>query len=125
MEKIIKWLTGPPVNGSSAIILIRLMVGGVFLWEGIIKFVFANQGVGRFTKIGIPFPEFSANFVGCLEIVGGLLLIFGLFTRIITIPFIIQMIVAVLSTKNHHLFRQFSASAASVPSADGILGGFT
>jgi len=75
------------------------MAGGVFLWEGILKFVYVNQGVGRFTKLGIPFPHFTADFVGCLEIVGGILLLSGLMTRLIAIPFIIEMIVAILSTK--------------------------
>jgi len=75
------------------------MVGGVFFWEGVLKFVYVNQGVGRFTKLGIPFPVFTADFVGCLEIVGGLLLMLGLLTRVIAIPFVIEMIVAMLSTK--------------------------
>jgi putative oxidoreductase len=75
------------------------MAGGVFFWEGILKFVYANQGVGRFTKLGMPFPELTANFVGVLEIVGGLFLIFGLFTRFFAFAFIIEMIVAILSTK--------------------------
>jgi uncharacterized membrane protein YphA (DoxX/SURF4 family) len=75
------------------------MAGGVFLWEGVMKFVFVNQGVGRFTKLGMPFPHFTADFVGYLEIVGGLLLLSGLMTRLIAIPFIIEMIVAMLSTK--------------------------
>jgi len=69
------------------------------LWEGILKFVYTNQGVGRFTKIGIPFPGPTANFVACLEIVGGLMLLSGLLTRLISVPFILEMIVAVLSTK--------------------------
>ncbi|MGZ3726572.1 MAG: DoxX family protein [Pseudobdellovibrio sp.] len=99
MKKLINWIIQVPTDGPAAILLIRLMTGGVFFWEGILKFVYTNQGVGRFTKIGIPFPEFSANFVGGLEIVGGLLLIFGLFTRFISIPFVFQMIVAVLTTK--------------------------
>jgi uncharacterized membrane protein YphA (DoxX/SURF4 family) len=75
------------------------MVGGVFFWEGVLKFVYVNQGVGRFTKLGMPFPAFTADFVGCLEIVGGLLLLLGLLTRLIAIPFLIEMIVAMLSTK--------------------------
>jgi len=75
------------------------MAGGVFFWEGILKFVYVNQGVGRFTKLGMPFPHFTADFVACLEIVGGLLLLSGLMTRMIAIPFIIEMIVAILSTK--------------------------
>jgi putative oxidoreductase len=52
-----------------------------------------------FTKLGIPFPHFTAAFIGCLEIVGGLLLLTGLMTRLIAIPFIGEMIVAILSTK--------------------------
>jgi len=75
------------------------MAGGVFFWEGILKFVYANQGVGRFTKLGMPFPHFTAHFIGGLEVVGGLLLLSGLLTRLIAIPFIIEMIVAILSTK--------------------------
>jgi uncharacterized membrane protein YphA (DoxX/SURF4 family) len=75
------------------------MAGGVFLWEGVMKFVFVSQGVGRFTKLGMPFPHFTADFVGYLEIVGGLLLLSGLMTRLIAIPFIMEMIVAILSTK--------------------------
>jgi uncharacterized membrane protein YphA (DoxX/SURF4 family) len=75
------------------------MAGGVFLWEGILKFVYANQGLGRFTKLGMPFPHFTADFVACLEIAGGLLVLSGLLTRLISIPFIVEMIVAMLSTK--------------------------
>ncbi len=75
------------------------MAGGVFFWEGLLKFVYVNQGVGRFTKLGIPFPHFTAAFVAYLEIFGGMLLLSGLLTRLIAIPFVIEMIVAVLSTK--------------------------
>ncbi|MBI3544293.1 MAG: DoxX family protein [Deltaproteobacteria bacterium] len=94
-----QWLTNPPVDGSASVLLLRLMAGGVFFWEGLLKFVFANQGVGRFTKLGFPFPELTAGFVGSLEVVGGLLLIVGLGTRLIAVPFIVEMLVAVLATK--------------------------
>jgi putative oxidoreductase len=99
MTKILNWFLYPKVNGPAAILIIRLMTGSVFFWEGILKFVYVNQGVGRFTKIGIPFPEFSAHFVGTFEIIGGLLILFGLFTRFVSVPFIFQMLVAVLTTK--------------------------
>src|ERR1019366_7833564 len=75
------------------------MAGGVFLWEGILKFVYANQGIGRFTKLGMPVPHFTADFVACLAIVGGLLPLSGLLPRLIAIPFIVEMIGAILSTK--------------------------
>jgi putative oxidoreductase len=94
-----QWFSKPPTGGPAAIILIRLMAGGVFLWEGILKFVYHNQGGGRFALIGIPLPETMATFVALLEIVGGLLLISGLFTRWIAVPFIVEMLVAMLSTK--------------------------
>ena len=99
MKEKLYWLLDIPVNTPKSVILIRLMTGSVFFWEGIIKFVFPNQGIGRFTKIGIPLPEIMSDFVAVLEIVGGLMLIFGLFTRLISIPFIIQMTIAILSTK--------------------------
>jgi uncharacterized membrane protein YphA (DoxX/SURF4 family) len=99
INKLWNWLFNPPLDGPSAIILLRLMAGGVFLWEGMLKFVYANQGVGRFTKIGLPFPQATADFVGVLEIVGGILLMTGFLTRPIAIPFIIEMLVAMLSTK--------------------------
>jgi putative oxidoreductase len=99
LTRVWRWFANPPSNAPAATILIRLMAGGVFLWEGVLKFIYQNQGVGRFTKIGIPFPELSADFVGGLEILGGILLILGLFTRFISVPFIIEMVVAMLSTK--------------------------
>ena len=99
MNKTIQWLSNPPVNGQPSILLIRLMTGGVFFWEGILKFVYPNQGVGRFTKLGFPLPEFTAHFVAVTEITGGLLLLFGLLTRITALWFVAEMVVAILSTK--------------------------
>jgi len=99
MKRLFAWLLNPPVSAPKATVLIRLMVGGVFLWEGILKFVYKNQGVGRFTKIGIPAPHATAVFVGGLEILGGILLIAGFLTRLIAIPFVIEMLVAIASTK--------------------------
>jgi putative oxidoreductase len=99
MKNLFSWLMNPPTDGPKSILLLRLMAGGVFFWEGLLKFVYVNQGVGRFTKLGIPFPQFTATSIACLEIVGGLMLISGLMTRLIAVPFIGEMIVAVLTTK--------------------------
>lgn len=99
MKNLIKWFLNPPTDESAAIALLRLIAGGVFLSEGILKFVFAVQGVGRFTKLGLPAPELTANFVGMFEIVGGVLLIAGLLTRLVTVPFLIEMLVVILTTK--------------------------
>jgi putative oxidoreductase len=99
MKHTSQWLATPPTDGPKSILLLRIMAGGVFLWEGILKFVYTNQGIGRFTKLGMPLPHFTADFVALLEIVGGLLLLSGFLTRLIAVPFVIEMIVAMLSTK--------------------------
>ena len=52
MKNLFAWLTDPPTDGPASILLLRLMAGGVFLWEGVLKFVYVNQGVGRFTSWG-------------------------------------------------------------------------
>jgi len=99
MNNLINWLLNPPTDGPRATLIIRLMAGSVFFWEGVMKFVFANQGVGRFTKLGFPLPHFTATADGWFEIIGGLLLLGGWLTRVIAVPFIIEMVVAMASTK--------------------------
>ena len=87
-------------NAPGWVILIRLAVGAVFLSEGIQKFLFpASLGVGRFTKIGIPVPEIMAPFVGVVVIGCGALLILGLLTRLAAMALIINMLVAIFTTK--------------------------
>lgn len=87
-------------HAPAAVLLVRLLVGWVFLSEGIQKFLYpAALGVGRFEKIGIPFPAFLAPFVGVVEIVSGTLLIVGLLTRLATIPLIMDISVAILTAK--------------------------
>ena len=66
-----------------AVVLVRLLVGAVFLSEGIQKFLFpADVGAGRFAQIGLPSPEIFGPFVGSVEIVCGTLVLLGLFTRL-------------------------------------------
>ena len=84
----------------SSTILVRAIVGAVFLLEGMLKFIDpAGSGVGRFVKIGIPFPSFFAPFDGVFEIACGIGLMLGLLTRLAAIPMIINMVVAITSTK--------------------------
>jgi len=87
-------------SAPPSVIIIRLVVGAVFLSEGIQKFLFPNDlGVGRFIKIGIPAPQIMAPFVGVVEIVCGALLLVGLLTRLAAVPLIIDMLVAISTTK--------------------------
>ena len=95
------WSTSSEVTASAWTILIRLQVGlMVFFSEGIQKLVFPDiLGVGRFARIGIPFADLMGPFVGVVETVCGLLIILGLLTRLASVPLIIIMIVALISTK--------------------------
>jgi uncharacterized membrane protein YphA (DoxX/SURF4 family) len=87
-------------TAQASVILVRLLVGWVFFSEGVQKFLFpAALGVGRFTKIGIPAPHFFAPFVGVVEIVCGLLVIVGFLTRLAAIPLVIDISVAIATTK--------------------------
>lgn len=82
------------------ILFIRLMVGAVFLSEGIQKFLFPEiRGAGRFASIGLPSPDFLGSFVGFFEIICGVFVLLGLLTRVSVIPLLLIMIVAIISTK--------------------------
>lgn len=83
-----------------AAVLVRLLVGWVFVSEGIGKFVYAAaQGAGRFERIGIPAPHVMGPFVGVVEIVCGAMILAGLLTRLAAVPLLIDMAVAICSTK--------------------------
>lgn len=87
-------------DSAKTTILIRLIVGTVFLSEGIQKFLFpAARGAGRFEKIGLPSPESLGSFVGTFEILCGACILLGLLTRLASIPLIIIMLVAIATTK--------------------------
>ena len=86
-------------NNNSAF-LIRLTVGLIFLTEGIQKYLFPELlGTGRFLTIGFSHPAFWAYFTGTFEIICGFLIVIGLITRVASIPLIIIMITALISTK--------------------------
>jgi putative oxidoreductase len=92
---------------SFTTLLIRLMVGGIFLSEGIQKFLFpAIRGAGRFEKIGLPSPDFLGSFVGTFEILSGAFILLGLFTRLAALPTLIIMMVAIYTTKIDILVSQ-------------------
>jgi putative oxidoreductase len=119
VNDVLHFFTNPPTSGPKATLAIRLMAGGVFLSEGLLKFAYANQGVGRFTKLGMPMPTVLAPAIAVLEIGGGLLLISGLGTRFISLPFIIEMVVAILSTK---ISLYFGTSPLPKPPAPPVVG---
>jgi uncharacterized membrane protein YphA (DoxX/SURF4 family) len=104
MNSILKFLF-KPASGPASILLIRLAVGLIFFTQGILKYSDPNMGVVRFTRIGFPHPYFTARFVGTFEIVCGLLLLIGLWTRAAAIPLLIVISTAIATTKLPELSR--------------------
>ena len=94
-----------PAHFSTSLILIRLPVGIIFFTQGILKYIDPNLGVVRFTKIGFPHPYFTAHFVGAFEIVCGLLVLIGLWTRLAAIPLLVIILTAIATTKIPQLSR--------------------
>ena len=85
---------------DNKIIVLRLIVGLIFIAEGIQKYLFLQiLGPGRFQDIGFTHAYFWAFFTGAFEIFCGILILFGLLTRIASIPLLIIMITALLTTK--------------------------
>ncbi|MEV0081637.1 DoxX family protein [Saccharopolyspora sp. NPDC050642] len=94
-------------TAPKAVVLIRFVVGWIFLTEGVQKFLFPGElGPGRFAKTPLPAPEFFAYLDGVFEIVCGALLIVGLLTRLAAIPMIVDMLGAQILTKATILTHQ-------------------
>jgi uncharacterized membrane protein YphA (DoxX/SURF4 family) len=93
-----------PVTARS-IILVRLAVGLIFASQGFLKYVDPNLGVHRFARIGFPVPLFTALFVGACEMIGGTLVLLGLWTRLAAVPLLIVISTAIATTKIPEIFR--------------------
>lgn len=101
------WKTVARTSAPAATVLIRVMVGAVFLSEGIQKFLFPDQlGAGRFLKVGLPMPDVLGPFVGTFEIACGSLVLLGLLTRFAVVPLLAIMAVALTTTKWPMLAQQ-------------------
>ncbi len=92
-------------EGARAVVLVRIAVGLIFFTQGILKYIDPNMGVVRFTRIGFPHPYFTAHFVGTFEVLCGILLLLGLWTRLASMPLLIVITTAIATTKVPELFR--------------------
>jgi putative oxidoreductase len=88
-----------------SILLIRISVGLIFFTQGILKYMDPKMGVLRFERIGFPHPYFTAHFAGTFEIICGLLVLLGLWTRLAAIPLLIVISTAIATTKIPELFH--------------------
>lgn len=90
---------------EASVVLIRLAVGLIFFTQGILKFTDPKMGVQRFSRIGFPYPLFTAHFVGTFEIICGFLVLVGLLTRLASLPLLIVICTAIATTKIPELLR--------------------
>ncbi len=104
MSRIIQFLFRP-TEAPCSVLLVRIAVGLIFSTQGILKYIDPNMGLVRFTRIGFPYPFFTAHFVGAFEVLCGLLLLLGLWTRLVSIPLLIVIMTAIATTKVPELFR--------------------
>ena len=120
MSRLLHSFLQPPVDSPATTIVLRLMAGSVFLWEGLIKFYFRKPGTGRFAKLGFPAPNLIATSTAWLEIIGGIFLIVGLLSRPVALLFVIEMLVAMLSTKIPLLRETYPLALPSSPPQIGV-----
>jgi putative oxidoreductase len=92
-------------SSQGGILFIRLAVGLIFATQGVLKYTDPKMGVLRFAKIGFTHPEFTAHFVGFFEILCGILVLVGLFTRLMTVPLLAVICTAIATTKIPELWR--------------------
>lgn len=104
MNSLMRFLFAP-TSGPAGILLIRLAVGLIFFTQGILKYTDPNMGAARFTRIGFPHPYFTAHFVGTFEIVCGIFVLLGLWTKVTALPLLIVILTAVATTKLPEVFR--------------------
>ncbi len=105
MRKLVRFFVAGPETPSRAILLVRIAVGLIFASQGLLKYIDPKMGVERFTKIGFSRPWFTAHFVGTFEMICGVLVLAGLFTRIAAVPLLAVISTAIAATKIPELFR--------------------
>jgi len=105
MAKAMEFWTDRDGTGDARLALIRIPVGLIFLTQGILKFTDPHMGVLRFAHIDFPHPSFTAHFVGGFEIVCGLMVLTGLWTRLASVPLLIVISTAIVTTKIPELHR--------------------
>lgn len=78
----------------------RVSIGWVFVQSGWGKLHNLSKVIEYFSSLGIPAPQLQAPFVASVELVGGLFILAGLFTRVVSVPLSVSMVVALLTAKS-------------------------
>ena len=93
------------VSKGAGVIFIRLAVGLIFATQGLLKYLDPNMGVMRFARIGFPYPNLVAHFVGAFEIACGLMVLLGFFAGLASIPLLAVILTAIATTKIPELWH--------------------
>jgi uncharacterized membrane protein YphA (DoxX/SURF4 family) len=105
MNRLLRFLIDGPENPARSILFVRLAVGLIFATQGMLKFTDPKMGVERFARIGFAYPAFTAHFVGTFEMICGVMVLFGILSRIATLPLLIVISTAIFTTKIPELSR--------------------
>ena len=109
VDKVYGWfLCGASACQSPFLLAVRLYWGWQFWQSGWGKLMDIPKVTGYFTSLGVPFPGLNAHFIALLEAGGGILLALGLFSRIIALPLVIDMVVAYVMADREALGAIFS-----------------
>jgi putative oxidoreductase len=98
---------GEKFIGHFLLLIIRLYWGGLLVITGLGKWMNIDHVADSFQALALPFPLFTAYFIGAVEFFGGLSLFFGLFTRFFSLLLTIEFLVAygvAHKTSVEHLF---------------------
>jgi putative oxidoreductase len=88
-----------------AMLILRLIMGTGFMVHGWAKISRGTAGFGKLLAwIGVPLPQFTAAVTSYVELIGGIVLILGIWTRFTVIPLAITMIVAMFTINIHYGF---------------------
>lgn len=98
-----------PASSSLALLVLRVAIGAVFIAHGAQKvFVYGFTGTsGSFADMGVPLAAVAGPLVGLLELIGGVLIVLGLATRVVAAALAVDMLVAMVLV--HLSFGIFAA----------------
>ena len=93
----------------------RIVIGLAFFQAGLGKWRHMDNAIGFFDSLGIPLPAFNAYLVASMELVGGIALILGLFTRFFASGLSVTMVVALLTAHSGDILTAWSSSSEMSP----------
>lgn len=110
-----RWDSLVPGIQSAVLLFVRVTMGWGFFLTGKGKLLHLEKTTAFFDSLHLPLPKFQALLAGSTEMLGGLLLLAGLGTRLISIPLAFTMVVAYLTAHRDEAFRSLSDFTDQAP----------